>query len=162
MQRICALCLTRQILLCGWIFSVVMVNSCEHYFSSFSNVLDMHLEIMVDRGREAPRERRTRDFKSMFAVHSDWTEALHSMFVWFSVSSFSSVSPPLPLHRKRYFLFLYLWQERLVYPLLVIESHHIVSLYICPLRIQQCIYVLIMLILDDSDNRCHAIQIASS
>ncbi len=50
-----------------------------------------------------------------------------------SVSGFSSVLPPLPLHRNRYFLFLYFWPpKKSLYWSLVIESHHIISLEMSP------------------------------
>ncbi len=57
--------------------AVIMVNSCKKYSSSFSDVLGMHiasaasLQIMPDHCREAPGERRTKDFKLVFAVHID-------------------------------------------------------------------------------------------
>ncbi len=54
------------------------------------------------------------------------------MFVEFRVSSFSRVSPPLPLHRNRLFLFLDFWKKqtnkKLLSRFLVIKSYHVFAL----------------------------------
>ncbi len=75
-------------------------------------------------GIMAVSTRRTRHFQSAFTVHTAWIEALHWMFVLFSVSSFSSVLLPLPLHRSRQFLFLYFCQKNVD---ISVSSHWIVS-----------------------------------
>ncbi len=67
---------------------------------------------MVDNGTEAPGERRARDFQSVLAVHADWIEALHEVFVWFSVSR---ILPPLPLHGNRHFPFPLFMAKKLLY-----------------------------------------------
>ncbi len=73
-------------LLCGCIF-------CKRYSSSFSDdgcacCISSIIQKMKDHVKEAPGGRRTRDFQSMFVVHTDWMEALHLMSVWFCLSTF--------------------------------------------------------------------------
>ncbi len=72
--------------------------------------------ITSDNGGSRQRSiRKMRDFQSPFAIHTDWTEALLWMFVYFSVSHSSNILPPPPWHGNSHFLFLYFWHKKCFY-----------------------------------------------
>ncbi len=95
-------------------FAVITVNSWERYSSSFSGVLCMCIVWWIMSGKHQENER--------FSVHVfhphrlKWGLGLNVCVVH------CQVLPPLPLQRKRPFLFLYFWQKKLLlYRFLVIE-----------------------------------------
>ncbi len=111
--------------------TLTMMNNCKHCSGSFPDVLGMHIvsgvsSVALDIGGSLQgSKRRTKGFQSAFVCGPHrMNRGQHRMFEQLSASSFSSVLPPLPLHRKKHFLFHNFWQKNIT---ILISSHWIVS-----------------------------------